>query len=109
MAREVPVGARGEAEETVEFQHTLTRSKVSTGGFTPCASQRGTRPRRSGAALWEGRWLVCRNFRRAFGRRRGEIVVSRWSLVVGWSGNNLRVVSQFGQQQVLHFVQDDKP
>ena len=24
MAREVPIGARGEAEETVEFQHTLT-------------------------------------------------------------------------------------
>lgn len=24
MAREIPIGARGEAEETVEFQHTLT-------------------------------------------------------------------------------------
>jgi fluoroacetyl-CoA thioesterase len=24
MAREVPIGAQGEAEETVEFQHTLT-------------------------------------------------------------------------------------
>jgi len=24
MAKEVPIGARGEAEETVEFQHTLT-------------------------------------------------------------------------------------
>ena len=24
MAREVPIGARGEAEETVEFKHTLT-------------------------------------------------------------------------------------
>ena len=24
MAREIPVGARGEAEETVEFKHTLT-------------------------------------------------------------------------------------
>ena len=24
MAKEIPVGARGEAEETVEFQHTLT-------------------------------------------------------------------------------------
>ena len=24
MAREIPLGARGEAEETVEFQHTLT-------------------------------------------------------------------------------------
>ena len=24
MAREIPIGARGEAEETVEFEHTLT-------------------------------------------------------------------------------------
>ena len=24
MAREIPIGARGEAEETVEFKHTLT-------------------------------------------------------------------------------------
>ncbi len=24
MAREIPIGARGEAEETVEFRHTLT-------------------------------------------------------------------------------------
>ena len=24
MAKEIPIGARGEAEETVEFQHTLT-------------------------------------------------------------------------------------
>ena len=24
MARQIPIGARGEAEETVEFQHTLT-------------------------------------------------------------------------------------
>jgi hypothetical protein len=26
MAKEVPVGVRGEAEETVEFEHTLTAS-----------------------------------------------------------------------------------
>jgi predicted thioesterase len=29
MAKEVPIGARGEAEETVEFEHTLTAHHAS--------------------------------------------------------------------------------